>query len=143
MNKIITEAVYQLSKRKIPVDVIQLIMEYVAHEENVMNQHYKNAALTAAETATFGKGMIHYDKCPLCGGEYEQYGFVNCYGCKLYVCIGCQYDFCDECYDVCVCRTCYSLGKRFPANRSVNSMCLSCENNENEQEVSVDFEVRT
>jgi len=70
MNKIITEAVHQLNKHKIPIDVVQLIMEYVAHEENVMNQHYKHAALKAAETASFMKGRIYYDKCPLCGEEY-------------------------------------------------------------------------
>lgn len=122
MNRIITEAVYQLSKHKIPVDVIQLIMEYVAYEENVMNQHYKKAALTTAETAIFAKGMICYDKCPLCGEAYEQYGYTFCYGCKLYACFDCQYNFCDECYDVCVCRTCHSLGKNFPANRSVTSV---------------------
>ena len=114
MNRIVIEITNQQLKHRIPIDIINIIVELVTFEDTAMNLHYRSAAINAAETVDLRYGVI-YQKCPMCRDEYSDCMHGKCFYCKLYVCWDCIATQCTECYKMYVCVFCHDkLGKCYP-----------------------------
>ncbi len=116
MNNIVLSSIL-LSKHGIPIDIVNVIIEYATYEDNSMNEHYKSVANTLFKDPKFMKGHLTLENCGICGEYYGQYGFERCWSCNLIYCVDCL-NKCTVCY--------YRASEEYYFSDDIPKFCLGC-----------------